>query len=98
MNKGCLADFKDILWSRKLKSLDYQKDKNYIIHQVLSLGTLDQLKQLFNCYPKKEVSQTFLNFPKKNYTPASFNFIKNYVLKLKNKKAKKLLRPHHLTQ
>lgn len=33
-------NWQGILWSCNVKKLDWQKDKNYIIHQVLMYGDL----------------------------------------------------------
>ena len=77
-----IADFSNLLWSRKASSLDFEKDKIYIVHQVLSFGSLDQVKKLIKLYSKKEVIRVFNQYPKKNYTPASFNFVKKIILGL----------------
>lgn len=75
-------DFQGILWSTKVDNLDLQEDKNYIIHQILAYGSLEQIKWLFKNYPKEEIIDNFVNSPRKNYTPAAFNFIKNFILDL----------------
>ena len=79
-------NFKGILWSRKIKKLDLNKDKNYIIHQVLAYGNWNQIKWLFNTYSKGKVSQIFVNTPQKKYSPSAFNFVKNHLLGLKKVK------------
>ncbi|MFH1561212.1 MAG: hypothetical protein ABID04_01370 [Patescibacteria group bacterium] len=75
-----LSCFKDVLWSRKLDSLDTEKDKVYIVHQVLSYGSLSQIKKLIDLYSLKKTAQVFNLFPKKNYTPSAFNFISQFIL------------------
>lgn len=80
------GNFQGILWSRKVRELDLEKDKNYIIHQVLAYGNLEQVKWLFTVFPKKEIVQIFVKSPRKNYSPPAFNFVKNYLLGLKDKK------------
>jgi hypothetical protein len=75
-----------ILWSKNVKKLDLEKDKIYIIHQILSYGNLNQIKWLFRVYSKKEIRKIFVTFPKKIYHPAIFYFVKNFVLNLKNEK------------
>ena len=75
-----------ILWSKNIKNLDLEKDKIYIIHQVLSYGSLEQIKWLFNIYKRKEIQEVFLKYPKRIYTPASFNFIRRIILNFGNKK------------
>lgn len=72
-----------ILWSCNIKKLDWQKDKNYIIHQVLMYGDLKDIFLLFEIYSKKEIRKVFKEKPMKIYTPQTFNFIKNMILDLK---------------
>jgi len=76
---------KGILWSREVEKLNPQKDKSYIINQVLSFGSLKEVKWLFKKYPKKEIGKIFLSHPRKVYTPQSFNFVKNHLLKITRK-------------
>jgi len=74
-----------ILWSCDVKKLDWEKDKNYIIHQVLMYGDLNDIILLFKIYSKKEIREVFKKKPMKIYTPQTFNFIKNIILNLKEK-------------
>ena len=74
-----------ILWSCNIKKLDWEKDKNYIIHQVLMYGDLNDIALLFKIYSKKEIRKVFERNPMKIYTPQCFNFIKNIILDLKEK-------------
>ncbi len=71
-----------ILWSVNVDKLDLHKDKPYIIHQVLAYGTREHLHWLRKTYSLAELQKVFINSPAKDYVPASFNFIKNYFLKL----------------
>ena len=73
-----------ILWSVSVDKLDLEDDKNYIIHQVLAYGTLEQIKWLFNVYGRQEVKETFSNEPTRVYDQPSFIFVKNVVLDLEN--------------
>lgn len=75
-----------ILWSVDVTDLDLRKNKSYIINQILSLGTLEELKWLFSTYPRQTLKEIFVKKPSKIYTPSSFNFVKNILLGLKNKK------------
>lgn len=75
-----------ILWSKNVKNLDLEKDKVYIIHQVLSYGNLNQIKWLCKIYKLKEIQEVFLKYPKKVYTPSVFYFVKNIILNLNNRK------------
>lgn len=81
-----LLQLQPILWSVNVQNIDPQKNKNYIIHQVLSYGDLKQIRSLLHVYSLREVEQVFMKFPKKLYQPAVFHFIKNFILRLKNKK------------
>jgi len=75
-----------ILWSVKIEDLDLQEDKVYIIHQILSFGNFKQLKWLLNNYSLSEIRKVFLENPIRIYRLPSFNFIKDILLKIKDKK------------
>ena len=77
--------FQSILWSVRLEDLDLQKDKVYIIHQILSYGNLKELKWLLKNYSLSEIKEVFLNHPIRVYRPQSFNFIKEFFLGIKEK-------------
>lgn len=74
-----------ILWSTDVKLLDLEKNKGYIINQILIYGTLDEIKWLFDTYSKREVIRVFLTKPSKIYPKEVYFFIKNFILSLKNK-------------
>lgn len=86
IKEGIFPELQGVLWSRKLKNLDLDRDKNYIIHQILAYGNIEQLAWLFKNYSREEVIEVFLSSPKKVYSPASLNFVKNYLLPLTRKK------------
>lgn len=73
-------DFQGVFWSRDVSSLNLDKDKVYVIHQVLMFGSLEQIKWLETVYPREEIRRVFINYPKRIYTPQAFHFIKNYLL------------------
>lgn len=75
-----------ILWSTDVKLLNVQRDKGYIIHQVLIYGIFEELQWLFSTYSKKEIIDVFINKPQKIYPRIVFYFIKNFILQLKDKK------------
>ena len=75
-----------ILWSTDVNLLDKERDKGYIIHQVLIYGTFEELQWLFLTYSKKEIIDVFINNPQKIYPRIIFYFIKNFILQLKDKK------------
>lgn len=81
-----------VLWSKSVKELDLKKDKVYIIHQVLSYGSLKQIKWLFKVYPSEEIRRVFLKYPKKIYTPPVFYFVKDFILVI----SKKLLKEKYV--
>jgi len=74
-----------ILWSTNVELLDIERDKRYIINQVLIYGTLDEIKWLFDAYSKREVVRVFLTRPSKQYPKEVYYFIKNFILSLKDK-------------
>ena len=71
------------MWSVDVKNLDLEKDKTYIIHQVLMYGDLNEISWLFKVYGENEIRKVFEKFPMKIYNRQSFNFIKNIILGLK---------------
>lgn len=73
-----------ILWSVDVADLDLEENKSYIINQVLSLGTLEELSWLFKTYSLEAVEKVFLEKPAKIYSPSAFNFCKNILLNLKD--------------
>jgi len=75
-----------ILWSKSIDKLSPKDDKNYVVHQVLMYGGLEDIKWLFDTYSRKEVAEVFIKHPKKMYAPAAFNFTKNIVLGLGDSK------------
>ena len=78
--------FQPFLWSKSIEKIERDKDKIYIIHQILSYGDLKELRLLFQIYDRKEIRNVFLRFPKKIYKPSVFFFVKNHILGLKNKR------------
>lgn len=71
-----------VLWSIPVEDLDLQRNRNYIIHQILAYGTWENLKWLFKAYSSEEIKFVFLNHPEKDYTFPAFNFTKNILLNL----------------
>lgn len=76
------AHFAGILWSKDAANLDLQADKNYIIHQILMYGTLEDIHFLRTLYSDEELKAVFLHHPAKIYTKPSLFFVKNYILDL----------------
>lgn len=72
-----------VLWSETIKTLDIQKDKAYIINQILRYGSLDEIKWLFKTYSKREMKSVFTQHPLPIFTPQSFNFVSKFLLGFK---------------
>ncbi|HCR35765.1 hypothetical protein A2130_00580 [Candidatus Woesebacteria bacterium GWC2_33_12] len=73
-----------ILWSVPLNKIDLKVHKSYLTHQILMFGSFDDIKWLFNVYPNNDIKSIFIDKPQKIYTPEGFNFVKNFVLNLKD--------------
>lgn len=73
-----------ILWSNDINKLDIEKNKTYIIHQLLSYGNISQWRWLFNTYSADEIQSIFLTKPYKDYRAPRFNLIANYLLNVGN--------------
>ena len=86
MNSSVPKKLQPILWSTDIRLLDIQRDRVYIIHQVLLYGTFEELQWLFSTYPKEEIADVFINRPQKIYPRSMFYFVKNFILQLKDKK------------
>lgn len=80
MNSVIPPSLQGVLWSKATSKLDAERDKNYIIHQILSRGTWEHVRWLFDTYGRDEIKKVFLHSPAKNYTEKSFNFFGNVVL------------------
>ncbi|PIQ69725.1 hypothetical protein COS55_03625 [Candidatus Shapirobacteria bacterium CG03_land_8_20_14_0_80_40_19] len=77
-------ELQPFLWSVKTDQLDCQKDKIYIINQILAYGGLKEIKWLFKNYPLKVVRDVFLHHPIKTYRASTFNFVKEILLEVGN--------------
>lgn len=75
IKKGVPENLQGILWSASVKSLDLERDKNYIIHQVLAYGTLEQIRWLFGIYGREQIRRVFLEHPQNIYTSSGLYFI-----------------------
>lgn len=81
MNKIVIPKhFQGVLWSSNIKGLDLEKDKVYIIHQILAHGGLEHYRWLFTTYKKKEIIHIFTNHPLKIYSDAIFEFVSKFIL------------------
>ncbi|MBT3250088.1 MAG: hypothetical protein HN846_01155 [Candidatus Pacebacteria bacterium] len=73
---------KPLFWSADINKLDKQKHRKYIIHQVLQYGSITDIEWLKQYYSQTDIKQTFCDQPRKTYSTRTFNFIKNYLLKI----------------
>lgn len=85
-NKKLPKFLKAYFWSVKFDELDVDKDKDYIIHQILCYGDLEAIKWLFKIYGKSAIRKSFLNRPAKIYRPQTYNWTKSILLGLGDKK------------
>ena len=77
------SHLQSVLWSADINKLNPDKDKYYIIHQILSFGILDDISLLTRLYSKKDIVDVFMvSF--KDYSRARFYFVKDAILGLKN--------------
>jgi len=88
MKKKIPKELQPLLWSKSVGKLDLGRDRNYIIHQILSYGDLKHLRWLFKVYKNRDITDVFVRFPQKIYQPSVFYFVKNFILHLKTKKLK----------
>lgn len=69
-----------VLWSVDTNSLDLEKDREYIIHQILAYGTWENIAWLLHTYGKDQVKEVFIRHPAKDYYPSGFKFVSQIVL------------------
>lgn len=81
-----------ILWSKKVSLLDKKKDRNYIIHQVMSRGSLKHVRWLMDVYGIKMVRRVFLQHPQRVYSPSALNFSSKFIVEVAK------VRPHKYVQ
>ena len=63
-----------------MDQLNVQKDKVYIINQILAYGGLKEMKWLFKTYSLPTIKEVFLHHPIKTYRPQTYNFVKEILL------------------
>lgn len=91
-----LTKFKPLFWFLNADKLDPQKDRNLIVHQVLSYGTLDDLRRLLKLYGKAAVRREFKKPAPGLYQPSILNFCQ-HVLGIKKINPKRYLKKIHET-
>lgn len=78
---------KALFWDVNLKNLDLKQDRHFIIHRVLSYGTMDDARSLFKIYGKKTVRREFLKPQAGIYYPNILELCKHILgIKRINKK------------
>jgi hypothetical protein len=78
------SDFQALLWSKNINKIDFQKDRIYVIHQILAYGDMKDIHILFKIYPESLITEIFLNYPLKIYTKPVFRFVKSFILNIKD--------------
>lgn len=74
--------FAPLFWFLDYRKLDLDKDRHLIVHQVLSLGTLNDLKQLLRLYGPSAVRKEFKKPKSGLYQPNILAFCQ-FILKVK---------------
>jgi hypothetical protein len=74
-DKAPSARWQRLLWSAGVEDVDLERDKIYVIHQVLAWGEPEDLSLLFRIYAKEEVKRVFLEHPKRVYTRKALRFV-----------------------
>ncbi len=69
-----------VLWSVNTDMLDLERDKQYIIHQILAYGTWENIAWLLRTYGKTQVKEVFVKHPAKDYYPAGYKFVSQILL------------------
>jgi len=91
MAREITKKFAPLFWFLDYKKLDPEKDKHLIIHQVLSYGTMDDMRELFRVYGFKTVKKEFKKPKRGLYQPNILAFCQ-YILKIKKLDEKKYLK------
>jgi hypothetical protein len=82
--------FKPLLWSADFSQLDLQKNRKYIIHQLLNYGDLDAFAWLKRTYSLPALQATFIHSPQKMYTDRSFFFVTKFLLNINQQSLSKI--------
>lgn len=70
-----LNQFNHLFWFLNGNELDPRENAGYIIHQVLSLGTLEDINKLIEFYGKQKVKKEFAKPGGIKYEPAILTLI-----------------------
>ena len=83
--KTLSGSLRKLFWFTDAGKIDVQKDANLVVHQVLSLGDLKDIRRLFVLYPKSTIKKEFLKAKKGMYHPAVLKLCADLLgVKIKN--------------
>lgn len=85
LQKTIPPSLQSVLWSSNIHSIDLEKDKTYVIHQILAYGNMEDIKWLFTTYSRPIIEHVFSSIPYKDYRRSRFYFIKDMVIGLTQK-------------
>lgn len=68
----------DLVWYKRTNLISAD-----VINQILAFGTLEDIKKLKTKVGEEKLYDVFVNHPQKFYSKAEFNFIKKYILRVK---------------
>lgn len=71
--------FKQYIWYNQNAKIDSPDT----VHQILSLGKLEEIKELKKILGEQKLKKFFLRYPKKVYLKPMLSFTKNYILQIK---------------
>jgi len=91
MKRKIPKSFAPLFWFLDYKKLDPGEDKHLIIHQVLSYGTMDDLRELLKIYGFKTVRNEFKKPKAGLYQPKILAFCQ-YILGVKKLDKQKYLK------
>lgn len=74
-----------VLWSSDIKNINLERDKIYVIHQILAYGNMKDIKWLFTVYPRSIIEHIFTSTPYKDYRRSRFYFVKEMIIGLDHK-------------
>lgn len=80
-----------LFWDVNVKKLDLKRDGHFIVHRILSYGTMDDLRELIKVYGKKNVRKEFSEPQPGLYYPNILELCK-HILGIKKIDKKKYLK------
>lgn len=81
------SQFSHLFWFLDKRNPDLKKDKNLVVHQVLSYGTMDDIRNLVKFYGKTAIKKEFVKPRPGLYYPSVLEFCRRFLgVKKINKK------------